>query len=75
MSMPISERIAPCTETLDARDCLLDGAAKGRQAGLHFPVDFDDSAIKGVDLLQMKTKEKTMVPGHADAQGLAQSLV
>ena len=47
---------------------MLDDGAKGRDAIPHFPVDFGDSVIEGVDLLQMKTEQAPMVPGHTTSQ-------
>ena len=33
---------------------LLDGGAKGRNGGLHLPVDLGDGCIDGIDLTEMQ---------------------
>jgi hypothetical protein len=49
------------SQRLNARDgiCLLDGDTKGRDAGLHLPIDFGDG---GIDPSRMKSQQEAVVP-------------
>jgi len=54
---------------------LLDGGAKGRDAGLDLPVDFADGRIERIDLIEVKPQQEAMVLGYAAVEGLAQGFL
>src|SRR5262245_41031877 len=62
-----------CCQRLDAGGghYLFDGGAKGRNGGLHLPVDPGNCRIEGVDLIEMKPQQEAMLRCHAAAQSLA----
>jgi hypothetical protein len=72
MSIPTSETMT----CLDARNRRyeLDCGAKGRKVRLHLRVERGHGGIKSVDLIEMKTKQKTMVLRDPAAKGLSQFL-
>ena len=63
-----------CTQAFDARssDQSFDGGAKGLNVGLHLSIDGSDRIVEGIDLPEMKAKQKAMVLADAAAQGLPQ---
>ena len=44
---------------------LLDGGAKGRNGGLHLPVDLGDGCIDGINLTEMQAQQKITRPCRA----------
>jgi hypothetical protein len=66
-----------CSKGLDARrrTHLLDGSAKGRNAGLHLLVDFGNGHIERVDLVEVKAQQEAVVSCHPATQSLAQGLL
>ena len=77
MSMPISERIARAPRPLTPGIVLslLDGGRKGAMPASTSRSISAIAVIEGIDLTEMKTKEKAMVLGDAAAQGLAQGVL
>ena len=63
-----------CGQSFYARGCdqLFDCGAKGRDLGLHLPIDRGDGGVESIDLPEMEAEQKAVVLGDAAAQGLAQ---
>ena len=63
-------------EVLDARNRRyeLDCGAKGPKVRLHLRVERGHSVIKSVNLIEMKTKQETMMLRDPAAKGLAEFL-
>src|SRR5262245_8087271 len=65
------------SQGLDARDgaYLFDGGTKGRNAGLHLPVDLGDGCIDGIDLTEMQAQQKAVALRDTPAKGFTQALL
>src|SRR5215472_668782 len=70
MSVPISDRMTWALSSLTPWDStqLFDSVAKAGKPSIGLPVDLGNGGIERVDLLQMQSKQKTMVTFNASMQ-------